>query len=146
MWFKAIFALCIGLAVTAGICTASAWIITSATGLVNPLWWWGIWVLTFVVLIFVNQVVNTLKQNSTRITEAIEQAEQTKYQTLQGVECYICKALNDVPVVISDSNSFDCASCGKKNRMLFATKTCSPGDQSTTFSMDAEILRGNISS
>lgn len=145
MILKAIFALCIGLLVTAGICTASAWIITSATGVTNHYWWWGIWLLTFVTLIFVNQVVTTLKQNSNRITQTIEQAEATKYQTLQGVECYMCKALNDVPVIISQSNEFKCASCGEQNRMLFATKTCSPSDQATTFSMDAEILRGNIS-
>jgi len=143
MIYKAILSLCIGVAVTSTICGVVAWSIIKGTGL-DFHWFWGIFAVAFALLIISSQVASTIASNSNRVTSAIEAAERSRYQTLKGVECYKCKSLNDVPIIISQSNEFVCASCSTKNRMLFATKTCEPNDPATTFNMDVEILQGNV--
>ena len=140
---KQLFALLVGFTITGAICGITARVVTAAFQL-NQVWFWVVFIWCAVALIAINQIISSMRLSSQTAAQAALKAEQTKYQILQGVECHACRELHDVPVVISETNTFTCTNCGADNKMLIATKTCAAADQATTFDMDVEIMLGNI--
>lgn len=140
---KQIFALLIGLTLTGAICGITSRVVVVTFDLSQP-WFWVVFIWCAVALIAINQLISTNKLSTQTAAIAALEAERTKYQILQAVECYACRELHDVPVVISETNTFICTNCGVDNKMLIATKTCAAAEQATTFDMDAEIMMGNI--
>ena len=140
---KAIFSILIGITITVVLCLASALLITEALNL-NKFWFWFSFVWSFVIITFSSRVINTTRDRILMVARAEELAEANKYQIVQNIECYKCKGLNDVPMIVSQSNIFNCSTCDAANKILFAVKTCSSAEQATTFNLDAEILVGNV--